>query len=68
MAYGSPTRLEDVPAYLENIRGGRPSAPGVLDHLVERYRGIGGSPLNEIPERLREALERELALPVFVGM
>jgi protoporphyrin/coproporphyrin ferrochelatase len=68
MAYGSPTRLEDVPAYLEDIRGGRPSAPGTLQHLVERYRGIGGSPLNEITERQRAALERELGLPVFVGM
>jgi protoporphyrin/coproporphyrin ferrochelatase len=68
MAYGSPTRLEDVPAYLEDIRGGRPSAPGVLDHLVERYRGIGGSPLNEITERQRAALQDELGVPVFVGM
>jgi protoporphyrin/coproporphyrin ferrochelatase len=68
MAYGSPTRLEDVPAYLEDIRGGHPSAPGVLDHLVERYRGIGGSPLNEITERQRAALQDELGVPVFVGM
>ena len=59
MAYGSPSRLEDVPAYLEDIRGGRSSSPGVLQHLIERYRGIGGSPLNEITERQRAALERE---------
>ncbi len=69
MAYGSPSRLEDVPAYLEDIRGGRSSPPGVLQHLIERYRGIGGSPLNEITERQRAALEHELRwLPVFVGM
>jgi ferrochelatase len=68
MAYGSPERLEDVPAYLEDIRAGRPSPPGTLEHLIERYRGIGGSPLNEITERQRAALERELGLPVFVGM
>jgi ferrochelatase len=68
MAYGSPARPEDVPAYLEDIRGGRPSAPGVLDHLVERYRGIGGSPLNEITERQRAALQDKLGVPVFVGM
>ena len=24
MAYGSPTRPEDIPAYFEDIRGGRP--------------------------------------------
>ena len=68
MAYGSPETLEDVPAYLEDIRGGRASPPGVLQHLIERYRGIGGSPLNEITERQRAALEAELRLPVFVGM
>jgi protoporphyrin/coproporphyrin ferrochelatase len=68
MAYGSPSRLEDVPAYLEDIRGGRSSPSGVLQHLIERYRGIGGSPLNEITERQRAALEAELRLPVFVGM
>ena len=68
MAYGSPEALEDVPAYLADIRGGRTSPPGVLEHLIERYRGIGGSPLNEITERQRAALEAELGLPVFVGM
>jgi ferrochelatase len=68
MAYGSPEALEDVPAYLEDIRGGRTSPPEVLEHLIERYRGIGGSPLNEITERQRAALEAELGLPVFVGM
>jgi ferrochelatase len=68
MAYGSPDRLEDIPAYLADIRGGRPSPPGLADHLVERYRRIGGSPLNEITERQRAALERELGLPTYVGM
>jgi protoporphyrin/coproporphyrin ferrochelatase len=68
MAYGSPSRVEDVPAYLEDIRGGRSSPPGVLQHLIERYRAIGGSPLNEITERQRAALEAELGVPVIVGM
>ena len=27
MAYGSPERLADVPAYYADIRGGRPSRP-----------------------------------------
>ena len=47
MAYGSPERLEDVPAYLADIRGGRPVRQEAVDELVERYRRIGGtSPLN----------------------
>jgi ferrochelatase len=69
MAYGSPSRPEDVPAYFADIRGGRPVSSGAVAELVERYRRIGGrSPLNEITERQRAALERELGIPVYVGM
>lgn len=69
MAYGSPERPEDVAAYLEDIRGGRPVRPEAVAELVERYRRIGGrSPLNEITEAQRAALERELGIPVYVGM
>jgi protoporphyrin/coproporphyrin ferrochelatase len=71
MAYGSPERLADVPAYYADIRGGRPVAPEHLDDLVSRYRRLGieeSSPLNAITEQTRGALERELELPVFTGM
>jgi ferrochelatase len=71
MAYGSPERLEDVPAYYSDIRGGRPIRPELMDDLVERYRRLGideGSPLNAITEETRAALERELGLPVYTGM
>jgi ferrochelatase len=72
MAYGSPERLHDVPAYYADIRGGRPINPELLDDLVERYRALGiedGSPLNAITEETRAALERELRdVPVYTGM
>ncbi|HET8751867.1 MAG TPA: ferrochelatase [Gaiellaceae bacterium] len=71
MAYGSPERLSDVPAYYADIRGGRPIAPEHLADLVERYRRLGiedSSPLNAITEETRVALEAELGLPVFTGM
>jgi ferrochelatase len=69
MAYGSPSRPEDVPAYYADIRGGRPVSPEAVAELAERYRRIGGtSPLNEITERQRAALEEELGIPVYVGM
>ena len=71
MAYGSPERLADVPAYYADIRGGRPIAPEHLADLVERYRRLGvegSSPLNAITEETRAALEEELGLPVFTGM
>jgi protoporphyrin/coproporphyrin ferrochelatase len=68
MAYGSPDRPEDVPAYFADVRGGRPVSQERVDELVERYRRIGSSPLNEVTERQRAALERELGLPVHIGM
>ena len=71
MAYGSPGRLEDVPAYYADIRGGRPIRPELLADLVERYRRLGiedGSPLNAITEETRAALQADLGLPVFTGM
>lgn len=72
MAYGSPERLEDVPAYYADIRGGRPIRPELLDDLVERYRrlgiGAGASPLNAITEETRASLESVLGLLVYTGM
>jgi protoporphyrin/coproporphyrin ferrochelatase len=73
MAYGSPERLDDVPAYYADIRGGRPIRPELLDDVTARYRKLGienGNPLNAITEQTRAALERELGrnVPVFTGM
>jgi protoporphyrin/coproporphyrin ferrochelatase len=71
MAYGSPERISDVPAYYSDIRGGRPIAPENLDDLVSRYRRLGiedANPLNAITEQTRSALEAVLGLPVFTGM
>jgi ferrochelatase len=69
MAYGSPEHPEDIRPYLEDIREGRPVSEHAVEELTERYRRIGGrSPLDELTERQRAALERELELPVHVGM
>jgi protoporphyrin/coproporphyrin ferrochelatase len=69
MAYGSPSTPEDIRPYLEDIREGRPVSEAAVEELTERYRRIGGrSPLDEITERQRAALERELGLPVYLGM
>ncbi len=71
MAYGSPERVSDVPAYYADIRGGRPISPENLDDLVARYRALGiedANPLNAITESTRSALEAELGLPVLTGM
>ena len=74
MAYGSPDRLSDVPAYYADIRGGREIRPELLQDLVERYRALGiddsdaVSPLNAVTEETRAALERELGVRVLTGM
>lgn len=71
MAYGSPERLADVPAYYADIRGGRPIRAELLEELVERYRRLGieeGSPLNAVTESTRARLEAELGMAVFTGM
>jgi protoporphyrin/coproporphyrin ferrochelatase len=71
MAYGSPERLVDVPAYYADIRGGRPIAPENLEDLVARYRRLGieeSNPLNAITEETRARLEEAVGIPVFTGM
>ncbi len=74
MAYGSPDRLSDVPAYYSDIRGGRPISPENLEDLVARYRALGidesdgPSPLNAVTEETRAALAVAVDLPVFTGM
>jgi ferrochelatase len=71
MAYGSPERVADVPAYYSDIRGGRPIAQELIDDLVARYRSLGiedSNPLNAITEATRAALQQELGLPVYTGM
>ncbi len=69
MAYGSPERPEDIRPYLEDIREGKPVSDSAVEELTERYRRIGGrSPLDEVTERQRAALEGELGIPVYLGM
>jgi ferrochelatase len=69
MAYGSPSDLSDMRPYLEDIRSGRPVSDAAVEELTERYQRIGGrSPLDDVTELQRAALEEDLELPVFVGM
>jgi protoporphyrin/coproporphyrin ferrochelatase len=69
MAYGSPSEIDDIPAYLADIREGKPVSERAVEELKERYRRIGGrSPLDDVTGAQRAALERELGLPVYVGM
>ncbi len=69
LAHGAPERLEDLGQYLENVRGGRPASPGLLEEIRSRYAQIGGgSPLLALTRRQAAALEAVLGLPVYFGM
>ena len=68
MAYGSPEGDAGIEAYFTHIRGGRAPSPVALEHLRERYRAIGGSPLTAITRAQAVALAAELGVPVYVGM
>jgi ferrochelatase len=42
LAYGGPDSLDDIPAYLLDIRGGRETPQRLIDEITDRYRQIGG--------------------------
>jgi len=74
VAFGGPTRPEEIRPFLANVTRGRPIPPERLEIVAHHYELIGGrSPLNDLTFRQARALEVELAdggpaLPVFVGM
>lgn len=73
MAYGTPGSLGDMPAYLADVREGRPPSPALVAEMTERYRRIGGSPLTRLTLRQAVALEAEFTrrgcpARVHVGM
>src|SRR5215472_4116702 len=60
MTYGSPATLDDIPTYLNNVRGGRPADEALIAEFRRRYSLIGGSPLLRITREQASALEDEL--------
>jgi ferrochelatase len=60
MTYGSPATLDDVPAYLASVRGGRPAPDDLVAEFRRRYATIGGSPLLRITREQAAALETRL--------
>jgi protoporphyrin/coproporphyrin ferrochelatase len=69
LAHGAPDNLADIPEFLLNVRGGRKLPDAAVKEITRRYALIGGgSPLLKLTRLQAQALERELRLPVFVGM
>ena len=71
IAFGGPTRAEEIRPFLERVTQGLPIPPQRLEEVVHHYEAVGGkSPINEITFRQASALQNRLAnqLPVYVGM
>jgi ferrochelatase len=69
LAHGAPDKLEDIPEFLLNVRGGRPLPEPVVKEITHRYSLIGGgSPLLRLTTLQAEALAKLIAHPVYVGM
>jgi ferrochelatase len=68
LAHGAPDRLEDIPAFLLNVRDGRKLPDAVVKAIVRRYSVIGGSPLLCLTTLQAEGLAKLLGRPVYVGM
>jgi protoporphyrin/coproporphyrin ferrochelatase len=60
MTYGSPETLDDIPTYLQNVRGGVPADETLISEFRRRYSLIGGSPLLQITREQAAALQEEL--------
>src|ERR1051325_4850315 len=71
MAHGTPSSLDEMPAYLTLVRGGRAPSDELVAEMRHNYAAIGGrSPLTSITEAQAEALRARLGpdVPVAVGM
>lgn len=66
MAYGGPDSLDEIPGYLADIRGGRPTTSAVLAEISHNYQLIGGkSPLPGISRQQVAALAARLDPALF---
>jgi len=64
IAHGTVDSLDELPAFLTNIRRGHPPPPELVEEVTRRYRAIGGkSPLNATTREVAEKLSRATGLP-----
>jgi ferrochelatase len=74
LAFGGPSRPEEIRPFLDNVLRGRPVPAGRYEEVVQHYIEVGGSsPLARLTASQAEGLRARLAgggqgLPVFVGM
>jgi ferrochelatase len=68
LAHGAPDRLEDIPAFLLNVREGRKLPDAAVNEILRRYSLIGGSPLLRLTTLQAQGLAKLLGRPVYLGM
>src|SRR5437879_12293335 len=62
MAYGGPGSLDEVEPYLQDVRGGRPTAPELVQEIRQRYARIGGrAAIRELTEAQATGVRRGVA-------
>jgi ferrochelatase len=71
MAHGTPSSVDEMPRYLQIVRGGRPASQQLVEEMQHNYLAIGGrSPLTDLTKAQAKALSDRLGgeIPVAVGM
>lgn len=71
MAYGGPGNIAEVEPYLNDVRGGRPTRPQLVEEIRARYARIGGgSPILRLTQAQAAGIARALGpdFRVYVGM
>lgn len=68
VGHGSIASLEELPAFLKQIRRGRPAPDELLQEMRHRYDHIGLSPLLPITKRLANAVQALVGVPTVVAM
>ena len=64
VSHGTVDDLDDLGAFVTNVRRGRPAPPELIAELRRRYEAIGGSPLNRINAVVAAKLAARLGVPV----
>ena len=68
VAHGTVEDEADLPAFVSEIRHGRPAKQSFLDELLMRYQTVGGSPLLRETQKQAKALGEATGLETRVAM
>jgi ferrochelatase len=64
VSHGTVDRLDDLAAFVTNVRRGHPPSEELIAELRRRYEAIGGSPLNAINAAVTRKLAARLGVRV----